>query len=56
VKILLNDKRTSIRKKTNKGKTAFDIAKTYNYSEIVKLIQEVDTGNLSNNEENIKIK
>jgi len=43
VKILLNDKRVSIRK-TNKGKTVFDIAKTNNHSEIMKLIKEADTG------------
>ena len=43
VKILLNDKRISIRKKTN-GKTAIDIAKEENHSHIVKLIQEFDTG------------
>jgi len=40
VKLLLNEKRLSIRKKTNKGKTALDVAK----SEVAKLIKEVDTG------------
>ena len=49
VKILLNDNRISIRKKTNKGKAAFDIAKTNNHSEIMKLIKEFDTGNFLNN-------
>jgi len=49
VKLLLNNKRTSIRKKTNKGKTAFDIAKINNHSEIMKLIKEFDTGNFLNN-------
>jgi len=43
VKLLLNDQRISIRKKTQ-GKTGFDIAKTNNHSEIMKLIKEFDTG------------
>jgi len=47
VKLLLNEKRISIWKKTNQEKTAFDIAKTNNHSEIMKLIQEVDTGNFT---------
>jgi len=49
VKLLLNDKRISIRKKTNYGKTAFDIARLNNHSEIMKLIKEFDTGNFPNN-------
>jgi len=47
VKLLLNDKRISIRKKTNEGKTAIDIAKEDNHSNVVKLIKEFDTGNHS---------
>jgi len=47
VKILLNDKRVSIRRKIE-GKTAIDIAKEENHSIIVKIIKEFDTGNLLN--------
>jgi len=41
VKLLLNDKRISIRKKNYQGKTAIDDAS----SSIVKIIKEFDTGN-----------
>jgi len=44
VKLLLNDKGISIKKKIH-GKNAFDIARTNNHSEVMKLIKELDTGN-----------
>jgi len=46
MKLLLNDKRVSIRKEAIEGKTAIDIAKEDNHSNIVELIQESDTGTL----------
>jgi len=47
LKLLLNDKRISIKKKIKEGKTAMSIAKECNCSEIVKLIKEFDTGNFT---------
>ena len=44
VKLLLNDKHISIRKEDKDGKTAIDIAKKENHSNIVELIKELDTG------------
>jgi len=41
VKLLLDEKRISTKKKTNSGRAAIDIAN----ANVVKLIQEFDSGN-----------